>query len=295
MRAVVVHEPGGPEVLRAEEVPDPRPGKGEVLVRVEAVGVNHIDLASRAGAAGSFPAILGSDAAGRREDTGDRVLVTNADGAYAELVVANEENVFAIPDSLGAADAAALGAPYMTAWWSIVDLGGLTEGDTLLVQGAPTATGQASVDIGVALGAEVYATAPAGKLDAVRAPGAQAFAYGDPAVRQVEANVVFDPIGADTFADSVEALAQQGTLVTPGAVGDPVVSFNLWTLMGKRARIQGIGSHPVIRQTMQRLISLAAEGKLKPVIDRELPLDQAADAHRAIEARETFGKVILRP
>jgi NADPH2:quinone reductase len=83
--------------------------------------------------------------------------------------------------------------------------------------------------------------------------------------------------------------------VTPGAVGNPMVSFNLWSLLGKRARIQGIGSAQVVRETMERLISLTAEGKLKPVIDRELPLEQAADAHRAIEARETFGKVILRP
>src|SRR5882672_1424267 len=103
MRAVVVHEAGGPEVLRAEEVPDPRPGQGEVLVRVEAVGVNHVDLAIQAGGAGPLPAIPGSDAAGRREDTGERVLVTRTDGAYAELVAANEENVFAIPDSLDAA------------------------------------------------------------------------------------------------------------------------------------------------------------------------------------------------
>jgi NADPH:quinone reductase-like Zn-dependent oxidoreductase len=223
------------------------------------------------------------------------VLVTQADGTYAELVVAKEDDVFAIPDSLGAAAGAALGAPYMTAWWSIVELGGLKERQTLLVQGASTATGQASVDIGKALGATVYATAPAEKLDAVRALGAEALGYGDPRVRQLEANVVFDPIGADTFADSVEALAQQGTLVTPGAVSNPIVSFNLWTLMGKRARIQGIGPHPLIRETMDQLISLAADGKLKPVIDRELPLDQAGNAHRAIEARETFGKVILRP
>lgn len=295
MRAVVVHEAGGPEVLRVEEVPDPRPDKGEVLVRVEAAGVNHIDLATRASGPGSLPKIPGSDAAGRREDTGERVLLTNTEGTYAELVAANEDNVFAIPDSLGAADAAALGAPYTTAWWSIIDLGGLKERDTLLVQGAPAATGQASVDIGLALRAKVYATAPVEKLDAVRALGAEPLAYGDPKVHQLQANVVFDPIGADTFADSVEALGQQGTLVTPGAVGDPLVSFNLWTLMGKRARIQGIGTHPVIRETMQRLISLAAERKLKPVIDRELPLDRAADAHRAIEARETFGKVILSP
>jgi NADPH:quinone reductase-like Zn-dependent oxidoreductase len=107
--------------------------------------------------------------------------------------------------------------------------------------------------------------------------------------------VVFEPIGADTFSDSVEALAPEGTLVTPGAVGNPMVSFNLWTLMGKRARIQGIGSAQASRGTMERLISLAGEGKLKPVIDRELPLEQAAEAHRAIEARETFGKVVLRP
>jgi NADPH2:quinone reductase len=295
VRAVVVHEAGGPEVLRLEEVPDPQPGEGELLVRVEAVGVNHIDLVQRAGASESFPTILGYDAAGRLEDTGARVLVTRTPGTYAELVAAKQENVFAIPDSLDAAAATAIGVPYPTAWWSLVDLGGLKEGDTLLVQGAATATGQASVDIGRSLGAKVYATSRPEKLDQVRALGAEPLAYGDPKVRELEANVVFDPIGADTFADSVEALAREGTLVTPGAVGNPIVSFNLWTLEAKRARIQGIGAAPSSRETMERLISLAAEGKLNPGIDRELPLEQAADAHRAIEARETFGKVILRP
>jgi NADPH:quinone reductase len=295
VRAVVANEAGGPEVLRVEEVPDPQPSVGEVLVRVEAVGINHVDLSNRAGGAGSFPTILGYDAAGRREDTGERVLVTGTPKTYAELVVAKEENVFAIPDSLDTAAAAALGIPYKTAWWSLVDMGGLKEGETLLVQGAASATGQASVDIGRSLGANVYATSRPEKLDKVRALGAEPLAYGDPKVRELEANVVFDPIGADTFADSVEALAREGTLVTPGAVGNPIVSFNLWTLEGKRARIQGVGSAPASREMMERLISLAAEGKLKPVIDRELPFEQAADAHRAIEARETFGKVILRP
>ncbi len=295
VRAVVVHEAGGPEVLRLVEVPDPQAGEGELLVRVEAVGINHVDLTQRAGGADTFPTILGYDAAGRREDTGERVLVTGTPGTYAELVVAKEENVFGIPDSLDTAAAAALGVPYTTAWWSLVDLGGLKEGDTLLVQGASTATGQASVDVGRSLGAKVYATSRPEKLDKVRALGAQPLAYGDPKVRELEANVVFEPIGADTFADSVEALAREGTLVTPGAVGNPIVSFNLWTLEGRRARIQGAGSAQAGRETMERLISLAGEGKLKPVIDRELPLEQAADAHRAIEAREIFGKVILRP
>jgi NADPH2:quinone reductase len=295
VRAVVVHEAGGPEVLRLEEMPDPRPGEGEVLVRVEAVGINHIDLVNRAGAASSYPTILGYDAAGRRADKDERVLVTGTPGTYAELVVAKEENVFAIPDTLDTAAAAALGVPYKVAWWSLVDMGGLKEGDTLLVQGASTATGQASVDLGRSLGAKVYATSRTEKLDQVRALGAEALAYGDPKVRELEANVVFEPVGADTFTDSVEALAQEGTLVTPGAVGNPMVSFNLWALEGKRARIQGVGAAQASRETMERLIALAAEGKLRPVIDRELPLERAAEAHRAIEARETFGKVILRP
>jgi NADPH:quinone reductase-like Zn-dependent oxidoreductase len=295
VRAVVANEPGPPEVLHVEELPDPQPGDGEVLVRVEAAGINHIDVAYRSGMASSFPLIPGFDAAGRREDTGERVLVTGARGTYAELVAAKEANVYAIPDSLDAAKAAALGVTYRTAWWSLVDMGGLKEGDTLLVQGASTGTGQACVDIGLSLGAKVYATSRAEKLDKVRALGAEALEYGDPKVRELEANVVFDPIGADTFADGVEALAMDGTLVTPGAVGDFNVSFNLWSLEGKRGRIQGVGSANPSRESKERLISLAAEGKLNPVIDRELPFAQAAEAHRALEARETFGKVILRP
>src|SRR5438132_2178367 len=249
----------------------------------------------RSGGTGTPPKILGFDAAGRREDTGQRVLVTATPGTYAELAVAKEENVYAIPDSLDAAAAAALGVPYSTSWWSIVDVGGLKEGDTLLVQGASTATGQAAVDIGRSLGAKVYATSRPEKLDKVRALGAEAFAYGDAKVREIQANVVFDPVGADTFSDSVEALAQGGTVVTPGAVGNPIASFNIWTLLSKNGRIQGVGAHPPNRETIARIIELAGEGQLEPVIDRELPLDQAADAHRAIAARETFGKVILRP
>src|SRR2546425_2078641 len=123
-------------------MPDPQPGEGKLLVRVEAVGVNHADLSQRAGGASAFPAILGYDAAGRREDTGERVLVTSTPGTYAELVAAKAENVFAIPDSLETAAAAALGVPYKIAWWSVVELGRLKEGDTLLVQGASTGTGQ---------------------------------------------------------------------------------------------------------------------------------------------------------
>jgi NADPH:quinone reductase-like Zn-dependent oxidoreductase len=165
----------------------------------------------------------------------------------------------------------------------------------VLVQAGSSATGQACVDVARARGARVYATASARKLGRVAALGAEALAYDDPRLAQLGADVVFDPVGAATFDCSVAALARGGRVVTPGAVGDSHVSFDVWALVGKAGKILGTGSAPIVGDTIRRLIDLAAEGRIDPVIDRELPLEQAADAHRAIEARETFGKVILRP
>jgi NADPH:quinone reductase-like Zn-dependent oxidoreductase len=294
MRAVVVREPGGPEVLRVEEVPEPEPGEGEVLVRVEAAGVNHYDLNQRAGGASSFPWIPGSDAGGRLPD-GTRVLVTGGRGCYAEAAVARESNVWPIPDSVSFETAAALGVPYRTAWWSIVDLGELPEGGRLLVQGGSSGTGQAAIQIGRALGATVFATASEPKLERVRQLGAEPLAYDDDRLAELEVDVVFDPVGGKEFHRSVQALARDGRVVTPGAVASPEVAFDVWTLVGKRGRIIGVGSSPAARETLERIVLLAAEGKLAPVLDRVLPLEQAAEAHRAIEARETFGKVLLTP
>jgi NADPH:quinone reductase-like Zn-dependent oxidoreductase len=190
---------------------------------------------------------------------------------------------------------AAIGVPYRTAWRALVDVGGLERGERLLVQAASSATGQACVDLGRALGADVFATAGAAKLGRVRALGAEAFSYDDARIEELAADVVFDPVGGSTFERSVAALAPDGRLVSPGAVGDARVSFDVWTLVSKRGRILGIGSAPIVRETIEKLVGLAAEGAVRPVIDREVPLEQAAEAHRAIEARATFGKVILRP
>lgn len=295
MHAVVIHETGGPEVLGYEEVPDPEPGEGEVLVRIEAAGINHYDLTVRAAMASEFPLILGIDGAGRREDTGERVLVTGASGTYAELVAVGEDKIWSIPDSVSASVAAALGVPYTTAWYALVDLGELEKGDTLLVQAGSSGTGQASIEIGRSLGAKVYATASESKLARVGELGAEPLAYDDPKLAELEADVVFDPVGGEVFASSVEALGREGRLITPGAVDNPQVSFNLWSLIGKAARIQGLGSAHAEREILEQMIEMTAKGELKPVIGRELPLEQATEAHRAIEARETFGKVVLKP
>jgi NADPH2:quinone reductase len=282
-------------VLRYEEWPDPEPGDGKVLVRVEVAGVNHYDITMRAAMASQLPTVLGLDAAGRREDTGERVMVSGAPGCYAELVAASEDAMWPIPDELEAVTAAALGVAYRTAWWDLVDVAGLKEGETLLVQAAASGTGMASVDVARALGAKVYATARAEKLDRVRALGAEALAYDDAKVEELGANVVFDPVGADTWSGSIAALAPGGRLVTPGAVSSPEVTMNLWPVIGKSLRILGAGSASPARDVVARMIEMAARGELRPVVDRVLPLAEAAEAHRAIEARETFGKVLLRP
>ena len=298
MRAIVVHEGGGPDVLKLEEVPDPAADAGQVLVRVEAAAVNHFDLNQRAApeTTGATPPFTpGVDAAGSRVDTGERVLVTGARGAYAELLAAPAENVRPIPDSLDSARAAALGVAYKTAWASLAD-GELKEGETLLVQAGSSGTGQAAVDIGRHLGAKVYATASSSKHDRLRELGAEPLAYDDERIPELQAAVVFDPVGGEGFERSLGALAPGGRLVTPGVLDDPIVSINLWAVIGKRLRIVGTGASYVTSEQLDQLIDLAAEGALRgPVIDRELPLEQAAEAHRLIENRETFGKVVLRP
>jgi NADPH2:quinone reductase len=298
MHAIVVHEGGGPEVLRYEEVPDPAPADGQVLVRLEAAGVNHFDLNQRSAPEASgatTPYTPGLDGAGTREDTGERVLVTGSLGTYAGLIAAPGENVRPIPDSVDAARAAGLGVAYKTAWASLHDAG-LQEGELLLVQAGSSGTGQAAIDIGRHLGAEIYATASRAKHDHLRELGARPLAYDDEKIAELGAAVVFDPVLGDRFELSLSALEPTGRLVTCGALDSPMVSLNMWAVVGKRLRIIGSGAAAVTPEQLDEIIGLVANGSLNgPVVDRELPLDQAAEAHRLIEERETFGKVVLRP
>ena len=298
MQAIVIHEGGGPEVLEYEEVPDPTPADGEVLVRLEAAGINHFDLNQRQApeATGAKPPFTpGMDGAGTREDTGERVLVSGSLGTYAELVAAAEENVRPIPDSLDAGRAAGLGVAYKTAWASLADAG-LQKGERLLVQAGSSGTGQAAIDIGRYLGADIYATASRTKHDRLRALGAEPLAYDDEKIAELGAAVVFDPVLGDRFELSLSALAPTGRLVTCGALDSPMVSVNMWTIVGKRLRVIGSGSASVAPEQLDEIIRLVADGSLEgPVVDRELLLDQAAEAHRLIEERQTFGKVVLKP
>ena len=233
----MIHETGDPEVLRIEDVPEPEAADGELLVRVEAAGVNRFDLNQRARGATRFPLVLSSsgDAAGTRLDTGERVVVTAARGTYAEITVAKADNVVRLPEGVEAALAASFPVPYRAAWWGLVERAELRAGETLLVQGGASSTGQAAIDIGRFLRATTYATAREPAHERLRELGARPLAYDDEGLGDLGADVVFDPLGARTFERSLEALGRHGRLVTPGAVGESGVSLDLWTLVGKRA------------------------------------------------------------
>jgi NADPH2:quinone reductase len=164
------------------------------------------------------------------------------------------------------------------------------------VQAGSSGTGQAAIDIGRYLGAEIYATASRAKLEHLRELGAEPLAYDDEKIAELGAAVVFDPVLGDRFELSLSALAPTGRLVTCGALDSPMVSVNMGAVVGKRLRIIGSGGGAVTPDELDRIIGLVADGSLGgPVVDRELPLDQAAEAHRLIEERQTFGKVVLKP
>jgi NADPH:quinone reductase-like Zn-dependent oxidoreductase len=298
MRAIVVHAGGGPEVLQLEEVPDPVTSDGQILVRIQAAGVNHYDITQRMApemTGTTLPYIPGLDASGTREDTGERVLVTGAPGAYAELLAAPADNIRPLPESVDFERAAGLGVAYKTAWASLADAE-LQSGQKLLVQAGSSGTGQAAIDIGRRIGAEVYATAGSSKLDHIRELGAEPLAYDDGRISGLEVDVVFDPVLGERLEAGLNALVPGGRLVTCGALDSPMVSVNMWTVVGKRLRIVGSGGGSATPDQVDHLIELVARDELRgPVIDRELPLEQAAEAHRLIENRETFGKVLLKP
>jgi NADPH:quinone reductase-like Zn-dependent oxidoreductase len=294
VRAVVIHETGGPEVMRLEDVPEAVADEGEVLIRVEAAGVNRFDLNQRAGGASKLPMVLSSigDVAGTRTDTGERVVVTAARGSYAELTAAREENVFPLPEGVDVHLAAAFPVPYRAAWWAI-GRAGLEPGETILVQGGASSTGQAAIDIARARGATTYATASEGKHDRLRELGAQPLRYDDAQIDDLGADVVFDPLGERTFERSIGALGRGGRLVTPGAVGGSGVSLDVWALVGKRVKIEGIAGQDAPREVLEELLQMLARGELHPWVERELPLEEATEAHRVIEAGGVVGRVVL--
>jgi putative PIG3 family NAD(P)H quinone oxidoreductase len=322
MRAVVLERYGEPDVLTLRGVPDPEPGPDEVLVAVAATALNRADLLQRRGFYPGPPMlheIPGMELSGRvvargerasAWSVGDAVMGIVGGGAYAERIAVHERQLMAVPDSVPLADAAAIPEVWITAFDALVVQGGLTSGRTALVHAGGSGVGTAAIQIAKAIGARVVVTASAGKVDrcvelgADRAVDYRAEDFVD-ACRDVTdgegVTVVLDVIGGDYVDRNIDALALKGRIVQVGVMGGGAAKVDVGKLLPKRAGIVGtvLRGRPLeekIASTQRfaaEVLPLFDDGRLHPVIDRHFPLAEIAEAHRAMEANENFGKIVV--
>jgi NADPH2:quinone reductase len=320
MLAVRIHEHGGPEVLRYEEVPTPTPGEGQALVRLVACGVNFIDIYQRKGLYKlELPATLGQEGAGVVEAVGpgvsevkpgDRVAYSNVLGSYAEYVLVPANRLVPIPDGVTYQQAAAAMLQGMTAHYLVTSTYPLKPGDTCLVHAAAGGVGLLLVQMAKRRGATVIGTVSTEeKARLAREAGADhVILYTQQDFEQEvlritdgrKVQVVYDSVGKDTFDKSLNCLALRGMLVLYGQSSGPVAPFDPQVLAQKGSLFL---TRPVLwhhATTREELLWRAGDvlgrvrsGELKLRIDRALPLSQAAEAQRALEGRETTGKVLL--
>ncbi len=322
MKAVRIHEPGGPEALRLEDVPDPTPGRGEALVDVAAIGINYIDVYFRTGLYPyPMPGTLGLEAAGTVAAVGDgvtdvragdRVAYTNVPGAYAEKAVVPADRLVKLPDGVSFRDGAAAMLQGMTAHYLATSTYPLRNGDTCLAHAAAGGVGLLLTQIAKLRGATVVGTtSSADKAALAREAGADAvILYTEQdfvaETRRLTGgagvHVVYDGVGVSTFMKGLDCLRPRGMMVLFGQASGPVPPFDLSLLNLKGSLYVTRPSLGVYVATREELVARAgdvlgwiAAGKLRLRIEHEFPLAQAADAHRALEGRRTTGKVLLRP
>jgi NADPH2:quinone reductase len=323
MTAIAIHGKGGPEVLVEERRPVPRPGAGQVLIEVEAAGVNRPDVLQRKGL---YPApkghseLPGLEAAGRvaavgegvsRFAVGDRVMALLNGGGYAEYALADDAATLAIPDGVSAVEAAAIPETFFTVWHNVFERGALKSGEWFLVHGGTSGIGVTAIQLARAFGAKVIATAGSPqKCEACLALGAhRAVDYRqEDFVEAVKAetegrgvDVILDMVGGDYVDRNIRSLADDGRLVNIGYQSGSKVTVDMMRVMLKRLTLTG--STLRIRPTeVKGAIACAVErhalpevasGKVKIVIDSTFPLPRAAEAHARMETSQHVGKIVL--
>jgi len=327
VRAVIITRPGGPEVLEIQEVPAPRPGAHEVLVRVIASALNRADLAQREGRypapPGSPENILGLEFAGEvaelgrgasRWRSGQRVFGITGGGGQAEYLVSHESMLAEIPANLSWAEAASVPEAFITAHDALWKQAELVAGESVLIHAVGSGVGLAAAQLAHARGARAYGTSgTAAKLERARKYGLRdAFCMsGDFAALLVKigewtdgkgVNVVMDLVGGPYLSANIEALAVKGRLLLVGTVAGRKAELDIGKALQKRLKIIGtaLRSRPLEEKIAAteafaaEVVPLFANGTLRSVIDREFPLQQVQEAHRRVESNENFGKVVLR-
>jgi NADPH:quinone reductase len=322
MNAIVIDQHGGPEVLQWRSVPDPRPGNGEILVRIEAAGVNYIDVYQRTGLnPGTLPFTPGSEGAGEVLEVGsevgelspgDRVAWCDVLGSYAELAVLSAARVVPVPAQLTSELAAASLLQGGTAHYLVNDTFPIRPGHVCLVHAAAGGAGRLLVQMAKRAGATVIATAggPA-KVDLARSAGAdhvidyQAEDFA-PAVEGLVGkngvDVVYDGVGKATFELGLTLLRPRGMMVAYGNASgppDPIAPMKLAQLGSLYLTRPGFRNYVAttseLRRRAQAVFELVLNGELEVLVNLKLPVSDAAEAHRRLEARATTGKVLLIP
>ena len=319
MRAMVVTEPGGPEVMRLQDVPDPIPGPGDVLIRVQAVGVNFADHLMRIGAylRQEPPVIPGLEAAGVVEMVGSDVtglrvgqsVLALGKRTYAELMIAPAWAVIPAPAGVPVETAAAIPVAFTTAWHALVTCANLQPGERVLVHAAGSGVGSAAIQVARELGGRVIATAGQDwKLERARELGAEAtINYSTQDVAAVVqaltdsqgVEVVLEGVGKATFAASLKSLTDGGRMVVYGAPSGPRVELDTRPTIFRNLTIYGMAvtTSPRFADTVadfgERALAWFSDGRLQPVVDRSFPMVDAGAAHQRMMDREQFGKLIL--
>lgn len=323
MKAIEIHEPGGPDVLEVTERPDPVASAGEVLVRVKAAGINRPDVVQRLGLYPPPPGasdIPGLEIAGTIEalgagvsgfSVGDSVCALVPGGGYAELCLAPIETCLPVPKGFSFVQAAALPENYFTVWSNVFDRAGLTAGETILIHGGSSGIGSTAIQLARAFSATVITTVgSAAKAEFCTGLGADLtvnYREEDYETRVADytggagVNVVLDMVGGDYIAKNIACLAPDGRHVSIAFLNGPQVNINMLPVMLKRLTVTGSTLRPrdnvfkgAIAQSLKKNVwPLLEKGAVKPVIDTVLPLEKANDGHALMESSKHMGKIIL--
>ena len=323
MRVIEITEFGGPDVLKVAERPAPVPGPGEVLIKVVAAGVNRPDVIQRYGKYPPPPGasdIPGLEVAGHiaakgegvvQWQEGDAVCALVSGGGYAEYCVAPQSQCLRLPSRLTLVEAAGVPETFFTVWTNVFERGNLRPGEIMLVHGGTSGIGTTAIQLGVAFGARVFATAGSDvKVQACQALGAElAVNYRTTdwvtAFRQATTDrgvdLVLDIVGGDYVSRNLEVLGTEGRLVQIAFLKSSKVEIDLMPVMRRRLTITGSTLRPrsaedkgvIAGQLAEKVWPLFEAGTIKPVIHAEFPLDRAADAHRMMEEGQHIGKIVL--
>lgn len=324
MKAITIPAHGGPEVLRWEDVPDPVAGPGEVVVAIASSAVNRADILQRQGfypPPPGAPAYPGLECAGRIEalgegvtgwNVGDEVAALLAGGGYAEKVAVPAGHLLPRPPAMSLLEAGGLAEVACTVWSNVFMIAALRPGETLLVHGGASGIGTTAIQLAKAAGARVAVTAgSAAKLDRCKALGADIginYRDEDFVARLKEetsgrgADVILDNMGAAYLARNVDALAVNGRLVVIGMQGGVRAELDLGRLLYKRAAViatslrarDAAEKAAIVASVRENVLPLLESGGLRLVVDRVVPVADAAEAHRVVEAGEHVGKVLLQ-